>query len=479
MRGDRRRPGVPLRAAAPLLTLLGAALLRLLGAALLLALVPASSPLAGGPLAAQQETAREDATAFGPLEASTPEADTLPDGVRRDTARARPPPRPPADLFDALSFPLRVALLPVTAVGAGVQGLVSLAYRGGGANPIGVAIGDMRTWGASPRALTIGPRSGPGLGLVLDRWEPFFARSEVSIRGSQRHGLGLRLAREEGAVAWAEAEFRRYAEPHFWGIGPHTDPEAEADFRWDRLALEGGGNLRTGPLAWRGELGYERNEVSRGSDDDAPDLQDVATGAPPFGLRDGTRFARGGVRVALDATSLRGYQPRGLRAELGGAAFLGVGDTDAEFLRWTAELVGYVPLNLRQQLALRGLLETNRPLGGRGVPFTHLASLGGSSTLRGFERDRFRDLDLLAIQGEWRYEIWRSIRADDLRQEGFVFFDAGSVADRVERLDGSPLRSGYGFGMRTVDGRGGVVLLWYLAFGGEETQFRVKLSWPF
>lgn len=389
----------------------------------------------------------------------------------------RPPAKPPADAFDVLSLPLRVAMLPLTVVGRGLQGLAAVTFGAGGRNPVAVAIGDMRAWGVSPRLATVGPRSGPGAGLALERYEPFFVETEVSIRGSQRHRAGVRAGRKDGPGVRAVAEFRRYAEPHFWGVGPDTEPAAASDFRWDRVDLEAVGLLRSGPVSWRGELGWEANEVAPGSDDGVPDLVDGPAADEPFGLRETTRFARFGAGLTLDATRVLGYQRRGFRADLGGTAFVGVGGTDADFLRWTGELVGYLPLNPRQELALRGLLDMNRPRGGRGVPFTHLASLGGSATVRGFERDRFRDLDMVALQSEWRYEIWRSIH-DDIRQEGFLFFDAGTVAERIDRIEGSHLRSSYGFGMRTVDERG-VALLWYLAFGGEATRFRVKLSWPF
>lgn len=395
---------------------------------------------------------------------------------RLRAAMERPPARPPTDVYDVLSFPLRVAMLPLAAVGKGIQGLVALSIRPGRPpNPILVAYRDLREWGLTPDLEVFGPRSGPGAEVRLDRFEPFFLESGISIRGSQRHVAGLRAGSTGSPHGTLAVAFRRYAEPHFWGIGPDTDAEAEADFRWDQVELAGAGAARTGSLAWRLELGFEANDVGRGSDDDEPDLQDVA---PPdlFGLEEETRFARLGAGVALDRTRIHVLQPRGFRADLGGTLFLGTGDTDADFLRWNAELAGYLPLNERQQLALRGLLELNRPQGGRGVPFTHLAALGGSRVNRGLDTWRFRDLDMAALQSEWRYEIWRSIH-DDLRQEGFVFLDAGGVAGRIHELEGSNIRTSWGFGMRTAS-RDGPIVLWYLAFG-EETKFRVKFSWPF
>lgn len=452
-----------------------------------------ASPLPSRSLAAQDEP---PATAVGQASsAAEPEARAPVSGVGAEP-RERPPPKPPPDVFDALSLPFRIVALPLTALGKGLQGLASLAGRGEGPNPVLGAIADLEEWGASPRLLTVGPRSGPAAGVSVHRWDPFFVRSAVSIRGSQRHragvrwgrttaGSGARPVRRSNAVgedrvadgAWLAAEFRRYAEPHFWGVGPDTEPSAAADFRWDRTSVGGGASWRIGPLSAGAGLGYERNAVARGADADVPDLQDVASDSALFGLGRATGFARATAGVGLDATRRHGFQSTGFGADLAAAAFLGLGATDADFVRWAAELVGYLSPNPRQQLALRARLEMNRGLAGRGVPFTHLASLGGGSTLRGFDGGRFRDRDAALLQSEWRYEVWRSIH-NDLRQEAFLFYDVGGVAGRLDEIDASELRTAYGFGVRTVD-PDDLIVLGYVALGGEGTHLGLKLSWPF
>lgn len=455
--------------------------------------LPLVSPLPSRSLAAQEEPPARAARQAS--SADEPEKRARGSGVGVQP-RERPPPKPPPDVFDALSLPFRVVVLPLTALGKGLQGLASLAGGGEGPNPVLAAIADLEEWGASPRLLTVGPRSGPAAGVSVHRWDPFFVRSAVSIRGSQRHRAGLRWGRathgsgarparrstteEADGVAdgaWLAAEFRRYAEPHFWGIGPDTEPSAAADFRWDRTTVGGGARWRFGPLSAGAGLGYERNAVARGADGEVPDLQDVASDSALFGLGRTTGFARATAVIGLDATRRRGFQWTGFGADLAAAGFLGLGATDADFVRWTAELVGYLSPNPRQQLALRGRLELNRGLTGRGVPFTHLAALGGGSTLRGFDRGRFRDLDAALLQSEWRYEVWRSIH-DDLRQEAFLFYDVGSVAGRLDEIDASELRTAYGFGVRTVD-PDDLIVLGYVALGGEGTHLGLKLSWPF
>ncbi|MFQ5678595.1 MAG: BamA/TamA family outer membrane protein [Gemmatimonadota bacterium] len=377
-----------------------------------------------------------------------------------------------------LSVPLKVVTFPVGLAALLVKEVLGAALGPGPPNPVTAAVADVSAWGLSPVVGKSGPRSSFGGGLHFERFHPFFLRSWISIRGSQLHAGGFENGWAGSGSAWGlEGGFRRYAEPHFWGIGPDTDPDGETDYRWDQAFVAGGSRLRAGPVAWSGAVAWEENTVHRGFDRSSPDLQDVADPDTLFGLGEETRYVRVGGSLALDLTRLHALQRRGLLVEAGGTGFFGVGGTDSDFLRWNGELATYLPLNDRQQLAIRGLAELNRSQSGRGIPFTHLASLGGSHKLRGFDRDRFRDRDLLAVSSEWRYEVWRE-KLNRARTEGFLFLDWGTVAERLDKLDGSDLRSSWGFGMRAIM-EGQLALLWYLALGGEETQFRVKFSWPY
>lgn len=467
--GDRRVPGTPLRSRGVQVQVGAAASI---AAALLLVLG------AGAGLAAQAEgRAAEVEGEQAVTDSAGPVSPDSADALR--AAMVQPPARPGRDVYDVLALPLRVATLPLAAVAYGVKGLLALTFRPDRPpNPVLAALRDLDAWGLEVEPATIGPRSGPGGRLELDRFHPFFAEGAVSFRGSQRYRGGVRLG-EPARDGWLRlaGEYRRWAEPHFWGIGSETGEDGVTDFRWDQVGVRLRGGAGAAPLFAEGWLGFEHNEVGRGFDADVPDLQDVVDADTLFGLGEETGFVRLGGALALDLMSRHRLQPRGFRARLAAGAFLGVGDTDADFIRWEGQATGYLPLNERQQLVLRGLVELNRPERGRGVPFTHLASLGGHRGPRGFDHGRFRDRDMFVVLTEWRYEIWRSIR-EDLRTEGLVFFDIGTVAPSLSDLDGSDPDGSYGFGMRTVSSEG-VAFLWYVAISEEETQFRVKLSWPY
>jgi hypothetical protein len=70
-----------------------------------------------------------------------------------------------------------------------------------------------------------------------------------------------------------------------------------------------------------------------------------------------------------------------------------------------------------------------------------LPSRGGGSSLRGFSSWRFRDLNSLLLQAEWRILANRFI-------DTAVLYDAGRVAARRSDLTDGPLKNDYGLGFR-------------------------------
>jgi outer membrane protein assembly factor BamA len=98
-------------------------------------------------------------------------------------------------------------------------------------------------------------------------------------------------------------------------------------------------------------------------------------------------------------------------------------------------------------IALRALASMSEADAGATVPFFLQPTLGGPDDLRGFRRFRFRDRNMLLLQGEYRWEIFTAM-------DGVLFYDAGMVAPRVEDLTLGELETDYGFGFRfgTVNG---------------------------
>ena len=100
-----------------------------------------------------------------------------------------------------------------------------------------------------------------------------------------------------------------------------------------------------------------------------------------------------------------------------------------------------------------------------------LPALGGGSSLRGFTSWRFRDLNSLLLQAEWRVIANRFI-------DMALFYDAGRVAARRSDLTSAPLKSDYGVGFR-LHGRVATPLRIEFANGNEGLSLVFSSKAPF
>jgi len=116
--------------------------------------------------------------------------------------------------------------------------------------------------------------------------------------------------------------------------------------------------------------------------------------------------------------------------------------------------------NESRVLAFRVLAEHADGLGRAQVPFYLQPALGGARSLRGYERQRFRDHSLLLLSAEYRYEVTPFLMAA-------VFYDAGQVAPDFRAFRARDIRSDYGIGFR-FGYSSAVALRSDLVFGGED-----------
>lgn len=75
------------------------------------------------------------------------------------------------------------------------------------------------------------------------------------------------------------------------------------------------------------------------------------------------------------------------------------------------------------------------------VPTYLLPTLGGVRSIRGFDSFRFRDVNALLLNAEYRWQVW-------LRLDLALFVDAGQVFEDFEELSAGEMAYGYGLGFR-------------------------------
>lgn len=236
--------------------------------------------------------------------------------------------------------------------------------------------------------------------------------------------------------------WREATQVGFYGTGTSTSKADRANYQFDQpygsatldfcptrklLLLSGGVDLST----W--------NQGPGGGS--APSVDEVYTPATLPGLGASPTYLHSHATIGLDSRPSPGY------ARYGGfyrVTFHDYRDSDTQFgFRQTDyEAVQHVPV-LRDTwvLSLHGRLELANAANEQTIPFFMLPALGGGSSLRGFASWRFRDLNAMLLQAEWRVLANRFL-------DMAVFYDAGKVSARRSDLTDGPLKSDYGLGFR-------------------------------
>jgi outer membrane protein assembly factor BamA len=79
------------------------------------------------------------------------------------------------------------------------------------------------------------------------------------------------------------------------------------------------------------------------------------------------------------------------------------------------------------------------------VPFHQMPVIGGTKRMRGYFEGKYRDNNLLIVQGEYRFPLYK-------RFGGVAFGGLGQVSDKFENIASSPIRYNFGAGLRfTLD----------------------------
>ncbi|MEX2467840.1 MAG: BamA/TamA family outer membrane protein [Gemmatimonadota bacterium] len=406
----------------------------------------------------------QDAGGAGPV--SPDSADVIRAGLERPDRRHR------TTLGDVVAVPFKLVGVPLSLAFDGLVGAADLALGGDAPSPLAGLYRSLLDACFRPSATTdLGPRSGLALVLAYEGLGPVRIESGASVRGSLRQVVQVGGVSERWAGGVA-VSFQRSEEEHFWGRGLDTPVTAQSDFRRDRTAAEGEVSYRPSPWSTLALVaGIERTQVGRGGDEERPDLQDSFDTGSLFGAAGATRFVVTGLSSRVDRTRWEELQVRGFVASVEVERYTGIGGTAADFTLIEGAAGVFLPVSLRHALLLSGRTELRRGTGD-GVPFTHLATLGGSRSLRAFEWGRFQDRDLLALAAEWRFEIWRDLRERG-RLEGFTFWEAGGVARNLNALPG--MRHSYGVGLLLAWNLEVMGRAW-IAHGDEGTRISASLA---
>jgi hypothetical protein len=319
----------------------------------------------------------------------------------------------------------------------------------------------------------IGEGAGFGLGPAY-RYSTGAYDFRASAAGSlKRYGIAeasllLPGAVRDGPFMELYARRREFPQEDFFGLGPGSLSTDRTDFALRDTLVGMTGGVRTDDFAAGARVGYLDPSIGRGTDRRMPSTDDVFSPAAVPGL-----LAQPAFLVFEPFVEYSSSDPR-LNPTTGGSYRFTVrryADRDLDrfsFTNWDVDVRQYVPLLHRTRtVAFRAWLSSSSPDTGHEVPFYLQPTLGGGYSLRGFPSFRFRDRNVLLLQGEYRWRVNEFVT-------GALFYETGAVARRLEDLD--RFERSYGIGLR-AGSRDGVAFRAEVAFGsGEGTRLLVRFD---
>ncbi len=302
-----------------------------------------------------------------------------------------------------------------------------------------------------------GYRQPTGLGTVN-------VRALGSMRQSGLIGVDLTrnfLPRDAGFITASVAR-RHEAAQRYYGTGPDSSLDDRTSYGLSALQLDLTAGVRiTSWLTGTAGVGFLNPDVTASSETSRVPGTSVAfverqlpgiEVQPDFvithvGARIDTRNTLNPRRGGLYQAQLRRFSDRN------GGAY--------GFSSTRIDLQQFFPFwNETRVLAVRVMTEHADGLGQAQVPFYLQPTLGGARSLRGYDRQRFRDRSVLLLSAEYRYELNPFLMAA-------VFYDAGQVAPDWTDFRLKDLRDNYGIGFR-FGYSNAVALRADVAFGGED-----------
>jgi hypothetical protein len=286
---------------------------------------------------------------------------------------------------------------------------------------------------------------GAGYGHHVSSYNIIDIRGSITFKGYKRIEaafLAPRLFERRGTLTliggWREA-----TQVGFYGIGnANTSKNDRANYSFQQPYASAA--LDFWPVRklffLGGALDVAKWDVGAGKGDE-PSVDQVYTPQTLQGLGAKPTYVHSQGTLAIDSRPSAGYARRG---GYYGISFSDYHDQDGlyGFRRTDYEAIQHVPI-LRDTwvLSLHGELQLANAAHDQIIPYFMLPSLGGGSSLRGFSSWRFRDLNSLLLQAEWRVLANRFL-------DMALLYDAGRVASRRSDLTTAPLKSDYGLGFR-------------------------------
>ena len=264
---------------------------------------------------------------------------------------------------------------------------------------------------------------------------------ELSILDGRRVGLAL------------EYDLDRNDKYH--GIGATTDEDSLRALEVSDLGLAleidvGAPNtfFRTG-FGSQARIGYLRERLGPGRIVGPPVSADDPDVPPPPGFEQPVDYANLEWAFSYDQRDSLGRTQRGAYVGVAFSASSDLDDRDLSAAKMQATFSYFLPVAPRYRVlvfTLGGASAT--PLSADAqIPLHQLVSLGRTSSLRGYAKNRFRDSNGWWVNLEYRYPLFE-YQDTGAGLSAAIFLDAGGVGPTIRELWDKPIRYTPGIGIR-------------------------------
>jgi outer membrane protein assembly factor BamA len=251
-----------------------------------------------------------------------------------------------------------------------------------------------------------------------------------------------KTAAAPGFNIYASVRYRDYPREDFYGVGSSSVRSDRTDYRLQVGLYEGIVRFRVSHLSLMGRAGWLQTAIRPGTDSAFinTEIANDEASAPGLLLAPDFVHLSGGAWLELRDEPGNPHQGASL-----GVAFSRFDDRQGDAFRFNRTLVDareYIPLGSnRHVVALRQVASLDDPDAGSRVPFYLQSTLGGSAALRGYSSFRFREDKMLALAGEYRFELRPKV-------ELALIYEAGKVFGEMGELDLHDLHRNWGVGIR-------------------------------
>lgn len=247
----------------------------------------------------------------------------------------------------------------------------------------------------------------------------------TAINGSQYFG-------KEKYIVNEQISFSSYPDK-FWGIGANTPDNAEESYKFNQYYVYLHVLRKIAPNFFAGLL-FEMQKVWNVSYQAGGLFEQQKVPG-----RDGYHIAGLGASLTYDKRNNAFAPDNGFFCQVSFNHFNKFWGSQFNYTNFVFDLRKYIPIFREQVLALQLFSFNNTGE----VPVRSLASFGGASKMRGYYEGRYKDMNQLVIQGEYRFPVYRRFGA-------VAFAGGGNVSNKPGDYSLNDFKFSYGGGIRFV-----------------------------